>query len=488
MSAPSATIPRSSHGAAPTREKTSQTNKALGYCQMAHYVMRALGRYCNYTEYVCVLLVIDRTIGCRNRPWADVSIDRFMDVTGVSRRMIEISLEWLTSPNVGWLEWRKGKPLYERGKIVGYADEYRVALNFNLNAKQFKGDPLYATCSACGLTGTTEPDRGHCPTPHDFVLKVARSITHAAYLCLAALLDETAGWNQHKAQVRVEDLARDTGQSRRGVQCAMVELLELGLIGEEEVSGDASWYWVNQGKFGKLPKLAPRTVTPKDPHAESTESEPGKGEETPTTEAPKSADPIENPWRRCAGEFVNRDVCRCRGCGIIAPVSPANEVVGGAFAGSSPPPDDAARSESRAGPSAAPKPAENQDIPAELRELFDFLLTLPSNHLPSLAVTREIANGLHGATLETLKGECRPEAIQRSTHPFKYVAAIARSLGAKMRAVVDARESETARQRRQDIAAIRDLSPEEAREWLERPELLERFRGLLLEVFPELAK
>ncbi len=316
----------------------------LAHCQAPHFFFRALARFCNYTQHVCVGLILDSTVGWKKRQWTRaVTAKDFADKAGVTQRMAEIELEALQSEDMGWIEKRPGK---RKGTW-----EYRLRLLLPKAGKQ--SDPVEAKCGECKTIGAMDADRGFCRTPHSYFQELPACVTRSVWLVVGMVLDETVGWQDEWATLSVEDFMRDTGLSRRAVQEALAEAKKLGLIGEQESAGRASQYRAYPEKFGDLPRASAREVTQpanrnKGCSAESAE------EAAPNTEN-VAPEPINTESTR-AVEFVSIPIRRCRNCQAVGPWKEvSSEVVGGRFQPDSipPTPGDEARANSGASPPSA---------------------------------------------------------------------------------------------------------------------------------------
>jgi len=467
---------------------------------------------------VIVGFIAQRSIGWGN-VWADIDAKQcekqFPDIRSDYAGKI---LGELVNDGLVRCEWVKGRLMY--------------ALNLRPQG-ELEG---VGRCRACGKLGMIDLDDNWRAVPHGLFLEAPKVCDAVELACLGIIADETMGYDKIRRWPLIVPRAIDvknfkaSGYRRSRILAALARLEKLKYIGVKRSVGKPTVYWLIPENFGSGPQGRLRTITGSGHDApEDVDPQDSKLDLTPALSAGKPSSASGSHWPAALGyiapvtarsgseevskvetakrlevaepahvtspiEFLSAPVGWCRNCRTYGPVDLVSEAPehpeGSTFPDSLPPPVDKARYRKRAGPPAPAKPVEKWVAPPELRDLYAFLLTIPAPELPDETVTREISAGLQGSHLETLQARCkgRAESIRRAEHPFKYIAAIARGIGAKYSAAENVAVDAAARQRESELAGIRELSLEEAREWFARPELLERFRPLLLEAFPELAQ
>ncbi len=317
---------------------------------MPHFVFRSLFRYSTYTEFRIFGLIADGTVSWQKQTkkwkckWRSYTPEWLAEKMDVSVRFVEISLAELLSPEMGWIESRPGK----RG-----ATEYRITLIRNL---PLEIDTIRAKCNTCGEIGVMDPDYGYCPTAHTFFRVLGRWVARAVLGVVGLIYDDTEGWNRIWSTISLEEFVLHTGLDRSVVQEALAEAERLGVIAIERSAGVENSYRLFTERFADLTAADFAEMGPREAKAARTAKSGEEKVETPECETDEK--PEKTVLTRPA-DFVMKLIARCRNCGILDPVEPILDELGGDSAPIPPPVDGRARSAPRASPPAEVKKSKS---------------------------------------------------------------------------------------------------------------------------------
>ncbi len=441
-----------------------------GFCRTPRSCLIGTGDL-SPTAKICLLLIVDSTIGWSGRPWMAIPLSEFALTTRRSQDHCRSAITELEQ-----LKW-----IVKRVRADGTV-EYSPSpkLWFEANSR----DGARGECGRCGAVTSAYT---YSPSPHSLVRKLAPCCDHAAYAVTLVVAEACLRWDDaakcayvEESDISTEQFCQGSGLEERQAQAGIREALRLGVIWCDNRPGRVQRYKLIPEQFDKLKLRNLRRVNqPKDRAV--------KGEEKKkkvTTIEPEPTETIEEPPAIESVVFFHG---RCQVCRQFCGFSKVSSDVGDGFTSTRlrfpSPPGDEARAVPRASPPSASKSTKVGTVSPELSA---WLTGLKFRQLPDYLVKKEIAQALAPLALAALIAACAPrlEYLGKIDYPYKAIGRIAADLPRSTPEEIQRIERENDRARR-----IRLEQEAENREFLRRELALadtDEKRELVFAACPEL--
>jgi hypothetical protein len=449
--------------AAPVRGRKPARKSRFGYAQVPQWLYLGGAKHVGETAWLIYGWILD-TAAMRKREWVEATVEELAGPANVTDRAIEQGFAELLSEDVGWLERRPGPPRKVHGKIVrGW--EYRSTVPRQEPLPK-GADSEYGVCGHCGERSVMERHYGYCPTAHAYWRKLGACVANSTHRVVGVIMAHTLGWNEERCVLTTDDIARDSGLAARTVQWAIADAYDKGLIGRQvygphqlfdDGPSNCVEYWVIPDRFGTLPRLPMRKITPTafaarkpkaapDPAEQDEEDDDevdsgfaeqkasarsrfrsglkAAGEETEDTPGANGPDATEQPIvtpaaRAC--DYVTIPVTRCRKCNAIGP----HGLISGEVRGDPQPLAGGARAPTGAGPpQKRAKNAEMEGLDGVHEELYAYLAQWRDvmAELPTRVALEAVAAELAGAPIGMLRAECEvPSTLEYLARAKSYM-------------------------------------------------------------------
>lgn len=309
------------------------------------------------TAKICLLLIVDSTIGWKNRRWMAIPLSEFALTTNRSQDHCRCEITELER-----LKW-----IVKRVRADG-------TIEYSPSAKLwFEANSRDGARGECGRCGAVTSAYTYTPTPHSIVRKLARCCDHAAYAVTLVVAEASLRWDDaekcayvEESDISTEIFCQGSGLEERQVQAGIREALRLGIIWCDDRAGRIQRYKLIPEQFDKLEPRPERHVNQPERTA--------KGEDKEKKEPLTESEPIERIEEPPAIESVPFFHGKCQSCRQFSVFTTLSSDVGGVrfHPGSSPPPPgDEARADSGASPpSAAFQPRKKSKVDDTIEELI----------------------------------------------------------------------------------------------------------------------
>lgn len=237
----------------------------------ASYFHHFLDR-CNYTEVLCLGLILDLTVGA-SEAWRDIDEAEFRAATReTTKATIRVALAKLVAE--GLIHARKNE-------ITGRR-QYRLSEHI-LAEVDPKGTRIRGRCPDCKTVGTFYSE--YIAMPHPFFRKLGACLDHASFVCLAVICRYTLRWNGADGMwtdwksLDFNDFKKLTGLDESSIQKALAKLADISgwrLIEKTGEPGKANFYRAIPERFGKIDRMGPRLV--EQPKEKKRRTPPDKGD------------------------------------------------------------------------------------------------------------------------------------------------------------------------------------------------------------------
>lgn len=232
------------------------SNAIRAVCRVPLSYFKQLLDLFTFTEIICFGLILDCTIGNNDSPWAEIDDKQFSDAGVVSREWHMEALGRLVKG--GWIKTRKN----QRGRW-----EYTVCDKVRLEAN-VKGFKFRGRCTKCQHEDVY--DARYVAVPHAFFRKLGACLDHAAYVCLAVIMEHSLKWSgadgitSKLVELQINDFERETGLDDSSIGKALARLCDedgWGLVERVTRKGKAALYRAIPERFHQIEKREARVLS-----------------------------------------------------------------------------------------------------------------------------------------------------------------------------------------------------------------------------------
>lgn len=391
-----------------------------GFCRTPRSCLIGTGDL-SPTAKICLLLIVDSTIGWKSRRWMAIPLSEFALTTNRSQDYCRSEIAELER-----LKW-----IVKRLRADGTV-EYSPSMKlwFEANSR----DSARGECGRCGAVTSAYT---YSPAPHSIVRKLARCCDHAAYAVTLVVAEASLRWDDaekcayvEESDISTELFCQGSGLEERQVQAGIREALRLGIIWCDDRAGRVQRYKLIPEQFDKLDAREPRHVIQPERSA--------KGEDKEKKQPPSEPEHTETIEQAPAIESVPFFQGRCQTCRQFSSFTTLSGDVGDDLGASRfpfpPPPGDEARADPGASPPSASKSSQKREVITVSPELTAWLTGLGFRQLPDYPVKKEIALALAPLPLVALQEACAPrlDYLRKIDYPYKAIGRIAADLSREM--------------------------------------------------------